>query len=71
MPESVKPKRKRFRKVAIVGVLTGAGAAAFAILKRRGDTPPAYTPPPVPTPPPAASTTPTAGAHAEQAAKSS
>lgn len=48
LPERVKPRRRRLRKVAVVGVLTGAGAAAFAILKRRGDTPPTYTPPPAP-----------------------
>lgn len=67
LPERVKPRRRRLRKVAVVGVLTGAGAAAFAILKRRGDTPPAYTPPP-PTPPrpasPAAPKTPPAPAAA-------
>lgn len=52
LPEKVKPRRKRFRKVVVVGVLTGAGAAAFSILKRRGDTPPTYTPPPAPAPRP-------------------
>src|SRR5438128_485433 len=35
LPEKVKPRRKRLRKVAAVGALTGAGAAAFAILRRR------------------------------------
>lgn len=59
LPEQVKPKRKRLRKVAAVGVLTGAGAAAFAILKRRGDTPTVYTPP-TPAPAPAATTSPAA-----------
>jgi len=52
LPEKVKPKRRRLRKVAAVGVLTGAGAAAFAILKRRGAAPVASTPPPVPPVPP-------------------
>lgn len=45
LPERAKPKRKRLRKVAAIGVLTGAGAAAFAILKRRGEKPASYTPP--------------------------
>ena len=58
LPEKVKPKRKRLRKVAAVGVLTGAGAAAFAILKRRGTTPEPYVAPTPPTPP-APSTPPT------------
>lgn len=54
LPERVKPRRRRLRKVAVVGILTGAGAAAFAIVKRRGETPPTYTPPPAPRPPAAA-----------------
>lgn len=54
LPERAKPKRKRLRKVAAIGVLTGAGAAAFAILKRKGEKPAAYTPPP---PAPAAPST--------------
>ncbi|MCW2829691.1 MAG: hypothetical protein JWP31_383 [Aeromicrobium sp.] len=60
LPEKVKPKRARLRKVAAVGVLTGAGAAAFAILKRKGATSEAYTPPTMPTPPPPSPTTPAA-----------
>jgi hypothetical protein len=74
LPEQVKPKRKRLRKVAAVGVLTGAGAAAFAILKRRGDTPTVYTPPtPAAAPKPAPSTSPAAstGAAADTASTSS
>jgi hypothetical protein len=54
LPERVKPKRTRLRKVAAVGVLTGAGAAAFAILKRRGASQNAYTPTTPPAPAPAA-----------------
>lgn len=53
LPERAKPKRKRLRKVAVVGVVAGAGAAVFAIVKRRAEAPPAYTPPPPYTPPPA------------------
>lgn len=67
LPEKVKPKRRRLRKVAAVGVVTGAGAAAFAILKRRGTTADAYITPPAPAPaapapsaPVASSTPPTA-----------
>ena len=63
LPEKVKPKRKRLRKVAAVGVLTGAGAAAFAILKRKGTTPEPYV---APTPPaPAAPSTPPTGTVTE------
>ena len=50
LPEKVKPKRSRLRKVAAIGVVTGAGAAAFAILKRRGQTPNVYVPPTPPAP---------------------
>lgn len=59
LPEKVKPKRTRLRKVAVVGVATGAGAAAFAILKRKGakDTYVAPTPPTTPTTTPTHSTT--------------
>lgn len=57
LPEKVKPRRKRLRRVAAVGILTGAGAAAFAILKRRGDAPAPYV---APVPPPAATTPPPA-----------
>ncbi|MCW2770292.1 MAG: hypothetical protein JWR27_1725 [Aeromicrobium sp.] len=60
LPEKVKPQRKRLRKVAAIGVLTGAGAAAFAILKRRGETPSAYpAPTPASTPPPTTTAPPT------------
>ena len=57
LPEKVKPPRKRLRRVAAVGILTGAGAAAFAILKRRGEAPAPYV---APVPPPAATTQPPA-----------
>ena len=53
LPEKVKPQRKRLRRVAAVGILTGAGAAAFAILKRKGDAPAPYV---APVPPPASTT---------------
>jgi hypothetical protein len=59
LPEKVKPQRKRLRRVAAVGILTGAGAAAFAILKRKGDAPAPYV---APVPPPAATTAPPAPA---------
>lgn len=64
LPEKVKPKRKRLRRVAAIGLVTGAGAAAFAIVRRRGaaiettyvaPTPP--TPPAPPVPPAAAAPT--------------
>lgn len=49
MPEKVKPKKKRgkLKKVALLGVITGAGAAAFAAARRvAGNTPtPSYTQP--------------------------
>ena len=62
LPEKVKPKRSKLRKVAAVGLVTGAGAAAFAILKRRGaDQPgPAVYVPPVPPPAPATAPAPEA-----------
>jgi hypothetical protein len=56
LPERAKPRRSRLRKVAAIGVLTGAAAAAFAILKRRGDSPNVYVPPTPPAPAPAAPT---------------
>jgi hypothetical protein len=55
LPERAKPQRKRLRRVAAVGILTGAGAAAFAILKRKGNAPAPYV---APVPPPPAATTP-------------
>lgn len=60
LPEKVKPKRSKLRKVAAVGLVTGAGAAAFAILKRKGAAQPAYVPP-VPPPAPTAAPTSTDG----------
>jgi hypothetical protein len=50
LPQRAKPRRSRLRKVAAIGVLTGAAAAAFAILKRRGDSPNVYVPPTPPAP---------------------
>lgn len=72
LPEKAKPQRKRLRRVAAVGILTGAGAAAFAILKRRGDAPAPYVapvPPPASTTPPPASGTPAAGTPAAPVAE--
>lgn len=55
IPEAAKPKKKRgkVKKVALLGLVTGAGAAAFAAARRvAGNTPtPSYTQPrPTPTP---------------------
>ncbi len=63
MPEKVKPKKKRgkLKKVALLGVITGAGAAAFSAARRMaGNTPtPSYTQPrPATTPPKAAAASP-------------
>ena len=50
VPDKVKPKkRSKLKRVAFLGVLTGAGAAAFAAVKGRSNTPP--PPAPFPTPP--------------------
>lgn len=66
MPEKVKPKkRSKLKRVAILGVLTGAGAAAFAAIKGRSNTPP--PPEPFPTPPKPAA--PADAAPAEPATK--
>ena len=65
LPEKVKPKRSRLRKVAAIGVVTGAGAAAFAILKRRGQTPNVYVPPTPPAPPAPSSAPSTASSFAD------
>lgn len=55
VPEKVKPKkRSKLKRVAVLGVLTGAGAAAFAAVKGRAKTQPPAAPfpaPPKPTPP--------------------
>lgn len=62
LPESVKPKKKRgkVKKVALLGLVTGAGAAAFAAARRlAGNTPtPSYTQPRPATPPPTKSAAP-------------
>ena len=50
LPEQVKPKRSKFKRIAIVGVVTGGAAAAVAVLKGRSSS----TPPPVPPAPTAA-----------------
>jgi hypothetical protein len=57
VPDKVKPKKKRskLKRVAFLGVLTGAGAAAFAAVKGRSNTPP--PPQPFPAPPTPASPT--------------
>ena len=50
VPDKVKPKkRSKLKRIAFLGVLTGAGAAAFAAVKGRANTPP--PPQPFPTPP--------------------
>ncbi|MBC7632146.1 hypothetical protein [Aeromicrobium sp.] len=66
LPEKVKPKRSRLKKVAILGAITGIGAAAFAAVRGKSSTPPpppapfpqatrpTPTPPPTPAPAPAA-----------------
>lgn len=54
LPEKAKPKHARLKKIAVVGVVAGAGAAAFSVLRRRGTTPP----PPEPFPEPASTTPP-------------
>lgn len=67
LPVKPKPKPKRLRRVVAIGAVTGAGAAAFAIVRRRGDTPQnAYVTPTPPTPPapPAATSTGTGPATA-------
>ena len=55
VPEKVKPKkRSKLKRVAFLGVLTGAGAAAFAAVKGRTQSPRPPEPfpaPPTPTPP--------------------
>ena len=62
VPDKVKPKkRSKLKRVAFLGVLTGAGAAAFAAVKgRRGVQPPAepFPAPPTPTPTPPADVAP-------------
>ena len=60
LPDKVKPKkRSKLKRVAFLGVLTGAGAAAFAALKGKGNTPPPPAPfPAPPTPSSSAGTTP-------------
>jgi len=53
-PDKVKPKkRSKLKRVAFLGVLTGAGAAAFAAVKGKGQTPPRPEPFPAPPTPPA------------------
>jgi flagellar basal body-associated protein FliL len=67
VPDKVKPKKKsKLKRVAVLGVLTGAGAAAFAAMKGRSNTPPPPAPfPTAPTPP----TPPTPTAEATGPAK--
>jgi ABC-type transporter Mla subunit MlaD len=50
LPEKVKPKRSRLKRIAVIGVLTGAVAAAVAVLRGRAQTPPSPEPFPPPTP---------------------
>jgi len=53
LPEKAKPKRSRLKRIAVLGVITGAGAAAMAALRRRGTAVPPATPFPKPAPTPA------------------
>ncbi len=48
LPEKVKPKRSRLKRVAMFGVVTGAGAAAFAAFRRQSGTPAPAAPFPQP-----------------------
>ena len=65
-PEKVKPKkRSKLKRVAFLGVLTGAGAAAFAAVKGRANTPP----PPEPFPAPPTPAAPADAAPSEPAKK--
>lgn len=68
LPEQVKPKKKRLRKVATLGLIAGAGAAVFAIVRRGQAAPPAQPSPypaPAPTPPGPAPAKPAAAAPAD------
>jgi len=66
VPDKVKPKkRSKFKRVAFLGVLTGAGAAAFAAVKGRANTPP----PPEPFPAPPTPAAPVDAAPSEPAKK--
>ena len=66
VPDKVKPKkRSKLKRVAFLGVLTGAGAAAFAALKGKGNTPP--PPAPFPAPPTPSSSAGTAPKPAKKA----
>jgi AcrR family transcriptional regulator len=58
LPEKARPKRSRLKRVAVLGALTGAGAAAFAALRRRGTAPTPAQPFPAPSTPPPARPTP-------------
>jgi ElaB/YqjD/DUF883 family membrane-anchored ribosome-binding protein len=49
LPEQVKPKSSRLKRVAVAGLVTGIGAAAFAAVRRRSSA----TPPSAPFPEPA------------------
>ena len=66
VPDKVKPKkRSKLKRVACLGGLTGAGAAAFAALKGKGNTPP--PPAPFPAPPTPSSSAGTAPKPAKKA----
>lgn len=74
IPEAAKPKKKRgkVKKVAMLGLVTGAGAAAFTAVRRLvSSTPtPSYTQPrPAPTTPARPSSTPAAKKAAAPAKK--
>lgn len=45
LPEKVKPKRSRLKRIAVLGAVTGAGAAAFAMVRGKARTPQPVTDP--------------------------
>lgn len=61
LPKQVKPKKKRFRKIAAIGLVAGAGAAAFTAMRRQSgpstSPPPPFDRPVKPAPAPAEPTT--------------
>ncbi len=66
VPEKVKPKkRSKLKKVAVLGVITGAAAGAVTVARRLGGAPaPSYTQPPPPPTKPAPAPAPKAPAPA-------
>jgi uncharacterized protein YdhG (YjbR/CyaY superfamily) len=51
LPDEVKPKKRRLRRIVGFGLVLGAGAAAFATLRgKQAPPPPPYQPTPAPAP---------------------